>query len=203
MESSDWLVTNQGNCEACEIPSDWEWSTKPYRLYRFLTDLEDSLDQINDERQLLQVIRPLVRRLLTSSYWLQGEYLEPNPDPGWSVQMIYDEINYPLTVQNVVWLPGKVSPIHNHGTWGVVAVISGQEKNTFWRRTDDPDFRDRIEQVGEKILFPGDIISFTSDAIHSVEAMGDEPTITFNIYGETNYDQRFEFDPLTHTAKTF
>ncbi|WP_293073370.1 hypothetical protein [Moorena sp. SIO4A5] len=89
---------------------------------------------------------------------------------------------------SVVLSPGAVlvvgvSPIHNHGTWGVVAVISGQEKNTFWRRTDDPDFCDRIEQVGEKILFPGDIISFTSDGIHSVEAMGDEPTITFNIYG--------------------
>ncbi|WP_365974346.1 hypothetical protein [Moorena sp. SIO4G3] len=109
---------------------------------------------------------------------------------------------------SVVLSPGAVlvvgvSPIHNHGTWGIVAVISGQEKNTFWRRTDDPDFRDRIEQVGEKILFPGDIISFNSDAIHSVEAMGYEPTITFNIYGETNYEQRFDFDPLTHSAKTF
>ncbi|WP_367142217.1 hypothetical protein [Moorena sp. SIO1F2] len=54
---------------------------------------------------------------------------------------------------SVVLSPGAVlvvgvSPIHNHGTWGVVAVISGQEKNTFWRRTDDPDFCDRIEQVG-------------------------------------------------------
>jgi predicted metal-dependent enzyme (double-stranded beta helix superfamily) len=41
------------------------------------------------------------------------------------------------------------------------------------------------------------------DAIHSVEAIGDEPTISFNLYGETDYDQRFEFDPVTCTAKNF
>ncbi len=203
MESNDWLVTNDGQCHICEIPSDWEWSTKPYRLYRFLTDLEDILDRVTDERQRLQAIRPLVRRLLTSSYWLQGEYKQPDPEKGWSVLMLYDELNYPLTVQTVVWLPGKASPIHNHATWGIVALLAGEEKNTFWRRSNDLEFPDRIEQVGEQILVPGDIISLMPDAIHGVEVMGDEPTISFNLYGKTNYEQRFEFDPLTHTAKNF
>ena len=203
MESSDWLVTDDGSCQACEIPRKQKWSEKPYRLYRFLTDLEDILEEIEDDRQRLQAIRPLVRRLLTSSYWLQGEYLEPDPEIGWSVLMLYDEIDFPLTVQTVTWLPGKVSPIHNHATWGVVALISGREKNTLWRRTNDREYPNRIERVGEKILLPGDIISFTPDAIHGVEAIGNEPTISFNVYGETDYQQRFEFDPLIHSAKNF
>ena len=203
MESSDWLVTDDGSCQACEIPSKQQWSEKPYRLYRFLTDLEDILEEIEDDRQRLQAIRPLVRRLLTSSYWLQGEYLEPDPEIGWSVLMLYDEIDFPLTVQTVTWLPGKVSPIHNHATWGVVALISGREKNTLWRRSNDREYPNRIERVGEKILLPGDIVSFTPDAIHGVEAIGNEPTISFNVYGETDYQQRFEFDPLIHSAKNF
>ncbi|HBL11316.1 MAG TPA: cupin [Cyanobacteria bacterium UBA11162] len=203
MESCDWLVTDDGQCISCDsidkakIPLDY------YRLYRFLTDLEDILKDIKDDGKRLEKIRPLVRRLLTSSYWLQGEYREPDPDKGWSVLMLYDEPGFMLTVQTVVWLPGMVSPIHNHGTWGVVALISGEEKNTFWRRTNDPEFPDRIEAVGDRILSPGDIISFTPDAIHSVEVIGEEPTITFNIYGETEYDQRFEFDVVNHTAKLF
>jgi len=41
------------------------------------------------------------------------------------------------------------------------------------------------------------------DAIHRVEALGDEPAISFNLYGETNYEQRFEFDPVNSTAKNF
>ncbi|EDX75107.1 Cysteine dioxygenase type I superfamily [Coleofasciculus chthonoplastes PCC 7420] len=202
MKSSDWLVTENGDCLACNLQES-ETSTGYYRLYRFLTDVEDILESTKDDRQRLEKIRPLVRRLLTSSYWLQGEYREPNPDTGWSVLMLYDEPEFSLTVQTVVWLPGRVSPIHNHAAWGVVALISGEEKNTFWRRTTDSEFPDRIEKVGEQILVPGDIISFMPNAIHHVEVMGTEPTITFNLYGKTDYQQRFEFDPITHTAKNF
>ncbi len=203
MVSQDWIVTEEGQCEACESDSDFELSTNPYRLYRFLTDLEDILQKIPDERQRLQAIRPLVRRLLTSSEWLQGEYLEPDAETGWSVLMLYDEPNFPLTVQTVAWLPGRVSPIHNHATWGVVALISGQEKNTFWKRANNQELSGEIEQVGERIFTPGEIISFLPAAIHAVEALGDEPTITFNLYGETNYEQRFEFDPVACTAQNF
>jgi len=202
MESSDWLVTENGDCLACNLQES-ETSTGYYRLYRFLTDVEDILESIKDDRQRLEQIRPLVRRLLTSSYWLQGEYREPNPDTGWSVLMLYDEPEFSLTVQTVVWLPGRVSPIHNHAAWGVVALISGEEKNTFWRRARDSEFPDRIEKVGEQVLVPGDIISFMPDAIHHVEVMGTEPTITFNLYGKTDYQQRFEFDSITHAAKNF
>lgn len=202
MKSSDWLVTENGDCLACNLQES-ETYTGYYRLYRFLTDVEDILESTKDDRQRLEKIRPLVRRLLTSSYWLQGEYREPNPDTGWSVLMLYDEPEFSLTVQTVVWLPGRVSPIHNHAAWGVVALISGEEKNTFWRRTTDSEFPDRIEKVGEQILVPGDIISFMPNAIHHVEVMGTEPTITFNLYGKTDYQQRFEFDPITHTAKNF
>ncbi|MEM1369934.1 MAG: cupin, partial [Cyanobacteria bacterium P01_H01_bin.15] len=40
-------------------------------------------------------------------------------------------------------------------------------------------------------------------AIHSVEPLGDEPAVTFNLYGETDFAQRFEFDALKHTAWNF
>lgn len=64
--------------------------------------------------------------------------------------------NWQMTVQTVAWLPGRVSPIHNHATWGVVALISGEEKNKLWRRTDN---QGGIEKAGEIILTPGEIIS--------------------------------------------
>jgi len=81
--------------------------------------------------------------------------------------------------------------------------LKGQEKNTIWRRTPDSHSPDTLETSGEIDLFPGDIMSFTQDAIHCVQALGDEPTVTFNIYGETDSKLRFEFDPVSHTAKKF
>ncbi len=209
MVSQDWLVTGDGKCEiGSESTDNLELATSQYRLYRFLTDLEDILHKFPDDRQRLQAICPLVRRLLTSSEWLQYEYIEPDPETGWSIVTLYDEPDFPLTVQTVSWLPGQVSPIHNHATWGVVALISGSEKNTLWRR-NNPDGAiagadgKPFEKVGDLILTPGEILSFMPDAIHQIEALGDEPTISFNLYGETNYEQRFEFDPITQTATIF
>ena len=203
MESSDWLVTEDGQCLACNVPKEEKFPSRPYRLYRFLTDVENILWHIPEDSDRLEAIRPLVRRLLVSSDWLQGEYINPDPETGWSVLMLYDEPDFPLTVQMVAWLPGTKSPIHNHGTWGVVALVSGEEKNNFWQRSPAPELPERIEPAGDRILVPGDIISFLPDAIHSVEPLGDEPTITFNLYGETNYDRRFEFDTRNNTAQVF
>ena len=201
--SKDWLVTNDGQCHPCPIPDDWEWTEKTYRLYRFLTDLDDILESTQDDGQILAALRPLVRRLLTSSSWLQEECLPPNLEQGWSSLLLYDEPNYPLTIQTTVWLPGRKSSIHNHATWAIVALLDGEEKNTLWRRNPDEGYPDRIEQVGSQILLPGDMISLTSDAIHQIEPVGDEPTVSFNVYGATDFSNRFEFDIVNHTAKKF
>lgn len=203
MIGKDWFATDDGRCNASEVVSQAEELTDPYRLYRFLTDLEDVLNRIEDDRLRLQAICPLVRQLLTSSPWLQITPLEPDSETGWEVSVLYDEPFFPITVQLVAWAPGVTSPIHNHGCWGLVALLNGEEKNTFWRRSSTAESPDRIEAAGDCLLNPGDILCLMPDAIHHVEAMGDRPTISFNLYGETNYDRRFEFDPIQGTAKNF
>jgi predicted metal-dependent enzyme (double-stranded beta helix superfamily) len=203
MTDQDWLITNEGQC----IPLVRGLSAKPlpitYRLYRFLTDLEDILAEVPDDQSRLELICPLVRHLLTSSAWLQMNFSLPDPDTGWSVVMLYDEPDFEITVQNVAWSPGSISPIHNHGTWGVVALLDGQEKNTLWQRSPTAQYPNQIKALGEVVLQPGDIIGFLPNAIHQVEAWGQEPTISFNLYGKTDYDRRWEFDLETRDARVF
>lgn len=200
--AEDWFVSNVGQCSKAEVVYP-DAPLRPYRLYRFLTELEDILEQVADDRSRLMLICPLVRRLLNSSEWLQMNFLPPDPATGWSVLMLYNEPEFPITIQTVVWAPGSVSPIHNHATWGLVALLSGQEKNAFWQRSPTPEHPDRIQPVGDRLLCPGDILCLMPDTIHQVEAIGDEPTISFNLYGETDYSQRFEFDLQRHTAQVF
>lgn len=203
VKGKDWLVNGDGEFHVCKSVRAWDLLREDYRLYRFLTELEDVLNGVKDESSRLPEIRMLVRRLIVNSYWVQSQYLEPNLKTGHSVSILYDELGFPLTVQTVTFVPGTRSTIHNHGTWGVVAVLKGEEKNTFWRRTPSPDFVDKIAPTGEINLSAGDIVSLTPDAIHSVEAVGEEPTVTFNVYGETDPQKRFEFDLVTHTARKF
>ena len=197
-----WIVDDRSSHHPY-FPEEEREFPEPYRLYRFLSDLDDVLTSTTDDYQRIKRIFPLVRQLLTSSYWLQMEYDEPSPKLGWSVKMLYQEPDYPLTIQMVAWSPGKVSPIHNHATWGIVALIDGIEKNRFWKRSPTAEFPDRLELVGEQILEPGEIIGFVPNAIHSVESVGEEPTISFNLYGQTDYPQRFQFDIVKHSAKNF
>lgn len=203
MQGKDWFVAGNGQQQVCKSARSWDLLRDNYRLYRFLTEVEDTLKNVEDESTRLPEIRKLVRRLIINSYWVQSQSLQPDPKTGISVLLLYDELGFPLTVQTVTFAPGTTSNIHNHGTWGVVAVLKGQEKNTFWRRSSHPDFPDRIEKTGEINLSPGDIVSFTPDTIHQVQAIGEEPTVTFNIYGETNPKQRFEFDIINNIAKKF
>ncbi|NJM71984.1 MAG: cupin [Scytonema sp. RU_4_4] len=203
MKGRDWLVTEDGQYQTCKSVRAWNLLRDNYRFYRFLTEVEDVLSDTEDEISNLPEIRMLVRRLIVNSYWVQSRYLEPSSKTGISVVLLYDELGFPFTVQTVTLAPGTLSKIHNHGAWGVVAVLKGEERNTFWQRTPNSEFQDKIKRTGELTLFPGDIISYTPDAIHSVEAVGNQPTVTFNIYGETHMRERFEFDTVTHTARNF
>ena len=181
MEVRDRLVAEDGRCKASD--SCDRQANEYYRLYHFLNDVEEILKKEPDDRRRLEFICFLVRRLLMSSYWLQSAARQPDPNTGWSVLKLYDEPSFPFSVQNSVWLPGQISPIHNHATWGVVALISGQEKNTFWQRLPNSTIDRGVEKIGEQILNRGDIIGFLPDTIHSIEVLGDEPAISFNIYG--------------------
>ena len=203
MDNQNLLVENKGQCHIFEtIASDKERSS-PYRLYRFLTDLEDILETIDDDYLRLRKIVPLVRQLLDDSPWLLLSMLTPNPETGWDIMSLYDEPYLPITIQLVAWASGTVSRIHNHGCWGLVTLLSGQEKNTFWRRNPQPNSPDKIEKVGEQILNTGDMICFLPSAIHQIEALGNEPTISLNLYGVTDFENRFEFDITSGTARNF
>lgn len=202
MGNHNWLITNDGHHRSFGR-TDISEPQQIYRLYRFLTDLEDILDTFHDDISRLEAITPLVRKLLISSYWLQMEFSPPSAKTGWSVNFLYREFEFPLTVQMVAWAPGHRSTIHNHGTWGIVALVGGQERNRLWRRQPTATYPDQIEPLDELILNSGDVVALASDAIHSVEPLGDEPTVSFNLYGKTDFNNRFVFDPKHHTAKRF
>ncbi len=203
MKYRDLLVTEEGQWQVCKPAREWDLLRTPYRFHRFLTEVEDVLENATNETHCLPQLRLLVRRLVTNSYWIQTQRPTPAQAGQTAVTMLYDEIGYPLTVQVATYPPGTQSTVHNHGTWGVVAVLKGEEKNTLWKRMLNPQFPDWVEPTAEVIVLPGDIISFTPGAIHSVRAIGNEPTVTFSLYGETHHSQRFEFDPTQHRARNF
>lgn len=178
-------------------------SERPYRLYRLLSDLEDLWDAEADPQGQLQGLMPLVSCYIDSNPWLTFDPLQPDPETGWAIQTLYDEPWFPLTVQLVAGLPGATSPVHNHGTWGLVALLAGAEANHLWRRSPTDQQPDRLEAAGNINFGAGDIVTFLPEAIHRITVQGDRPSLSFNLYGATDFDRRYQFDLLTDRAELF
>src|SRR5690606_18488759 len=83
-------------------------------------------------------------------------------------------------------LAGKATPPHDHKTWACIAGMSGAEHNRIYRRTDDGSVAGHgtVEEADSITLTDGVGVAFLPDDIHSIHALGDEPTRHFHLYGQ-------------------
>lgn len=215
LQGHNFEVTADGKCLPLGSlpPSIEQFPLRhPYRFYRFLSDLDDLVESVTDDLERIRIAAVLTRHFLKQATWL-NEFC-PLPDPEQRVvgKSLYGEPGYPFIAQVVSWLPQR-SPVHNHSNWSIVGFLgdetAGYEHNTFWSREDDGSKEGFaiVKKVSQQILKPGDIVGFTPDAIHSIISIPGEkgkeskPTFTFNIFGETDLSQRYEFDPVNNTRK--
>ena len=91
-------------------------------------------------------------------------------------QVFYRSPN--LTMLKVCFPNGRRTPPHDHGTWAVILVLSGQEKNTLYRREEEI-----LRTASEVTLERGAILPMRAEAAHVAECVGEEPAIGLHVYG--------------------
>jgi putative ABC transport system permease protein len=68
-------------------------------------------------------LAPLMLELIEQA----GSFLEPqhyrSSPIGYSRNLIFDLPDESLSLYAIVWLPGQWTPVHDHGSWGVVGVL--------------------------------------------------------------------------------
>jgi len=119
-------------------------------------------------------------------------------------------VMYPLAVAPdgsysiacAVWDVGQRTPIHDHGTWGVIGILSGTEREVRYRvpETGAP------VRLGERLLGAGSVtVCCTSDQdVHEVSADGSVPCVGIHVYGaDIGTLARHAFDPVTGQAREF
>jgi predicted metal-dependent enzyme (double-stranded beta helix superfamily) len=109
-----------------------------------------------------------------------------------------------LTLVRAKFGPDHNTPIHNHFTWGIVAVYAGKDNYQVWRRLDDGDDEGyaEVEMTDEFIMGPGDtmIIPHPPQDIHAQQGAG-EDTYEFVLFGSNAMKgPRLYFDPEKKTA---
>jgi predicted metal-dependent enzyme (double-stranded beta helix superfamily) len=86
-----------------------------------------------------------------------------------------------LTILHLVWSPHMVLPAHDHRMWAAIAIYTGEEDNTFYRRSPSPPVD--IEQSGGVTLRAGDVQLLGRETIHSVTNPLPRHTGAIHVYG--------------------
>ena len=83
-----------------------------------------------------------------------------------------------LTLLKVCFPSGRRTPPHDHGTWAMILVLSGEEKNTLYRRENG-----KLRKAGEVTLARGSIPPMRADTVHVAECLGETPVYGLHVYG--------------------
>lgn len=174
-----------------------------YSLQQFIDDLRGLAAGNPATRDLLVRLKPLAQKLAASADLRARLNRECDPAQGFGFQVLHEEADHALAVAALAWLPGRGTPPHDHGTWGMVVGVEGDEVNTFWQRTDDGSRAGYAElrKLSEKKFAPGDAIAITPEIIHSVHNPGERISVSLHIYGRNiNFTGRSRYDPENRTV---
>lgn len=136
-------------------------------------------------------LAPVMSDLIESAdTFLEPRHYRSSPD-GYSRNLVYEAPDGSMSLYALVWLPGQWTPVHDHGSWGVVGVVEGVlEERSYVRLSPDRGADTDIDLVrgGTILLCRGAVTSFVPnpDHIHLTGVPGDRPrAVSLHLYGRT------------------
>jgi predicted metal-dependent enzyme (double-stranded beta helix superfamily) len=99
---------------------------------------------------------------------------------GYLTHLLHAEPDGSFSIVAMVWLPGQLTPVHDHVTWCVSGVLQGIEHEEVFAVDEGGTLR---EVAGNENL-PGDVGGFAPPGdIHRVRNAGHGVAISLHIYG--------------------
>ena len=142
----------------------------------------------------VQRLAPLMLELAAAAEtFLEPRHYRSGP-AGYTRNLIYDAPDQSLSLYALVWLPGQWTPVHDHGSWGVVGVVEGVlEERSYVRLSPDWGGDDGIELVrgGVILLARGAVTSFVPnpDHIHLTGVPAERSrAVSLHLYGRMMSD---------------
>ncbi len=147
-----------------------------------------------DPADCVQALAPLMLDLIDQA----GSFLDAShyrsDVAGYARNLIYEAPDKGLSLYALVWLPGQWTPVHDHGSWGVVGVVEGVlEERGYVRLSPDngADTGITLARGGAVLLNHGAVSSFVPnpDHIHVTGVSSDRPrAVSLHLYGRMMSD---------------
>jgi predicted metal-dependent enzyme (double-stranded beta helix superfamily) len=160
-----------------------------YGLEQFIVDCHLIGTANTEPADCVLAILPLMERLVCGDRsFVRPEHLRSDPDH-YNRNAIYISPDGNLSLFALVWLPGQWTPVHDHGSWGVVGVLQGQLEERSFMAVDGEIKADRgirLRRGGVFVLPEKALSSFVPNPDH-IHMTGVPPTrpmaVTLHLYG--------------------
>ncbi len=169
-------------------------STTTYSIESFLSDCRRITADLHQPSDIVRELAPLMAQLLlTVEDYLQPEHFSGD-DACYARNAVHICPEGKASLFTMVWKPGQWTPIHDHGTWGVVGVVRGLFEERGYIRTDNCEGDQGICLVpgAVALLPPGAVSTFvpSPDHIHKTGNREDrsESAVTLHLYGRAMSD---------------
>ena len=98
---------------------------------------------------------------------------------GYQTHLVHAEPDGSFSIVVMVWLPGQATPVHDHLTWCVTAVLQGTEYEEVYANRGD-----HLETVARNANPVGTVSGFAPPGdIHRVRNTGETTAISIHVYG--------------------
>ena len=180
------------------------------QLQDFFSDCAALVRREGAPSDIVAAIAPRMRTLLSGARsFLRAEHCRADA-AHYARNLVHAAPDGSLALFALVWAPGQCTPVHDHGTWGVVGVVEGMLVEQAYMRTDANSHEARdagIELVrgGLVLLPPGAVSTFVPnpDHIHMTGVPPNEArTISLHLYGRM-LSSFHVYDLATGTRRLF
>jgi predicted metal-dependent enzyme (double-stranded beta helix superfamily) len=153
-----------------------------------LSELESNIDRLLGDkykvidRPMLSQLEALIGEAVRSKAWFPTKFSVPSGHKLFSQYLLSQSRHDLWHLIICVWMPGMVTPIHDHGSWGVIGVMEGRETTATYKRGDST-CRSLVPTT-EFVCNEGDTTSFLpGDDIHQVQNEGPTKAVSLHLYG--------------------
>lgn len=172
-------------------------------LRTFVQDVQAIVDEGGGEQPVTSGVARRLAQCLEVGLALPAAVTRPGADR-YLMYPLYVAPDGSFSIASAVWNVGQSTPIHDHGTWGVVGILSGTEGEERFALPAQPGSPpSRVELATWE---PGAVtVCCTTDQdLHRVSCASAEPCVGIHVYGaDMSQLQRRAYDAATGAVTWF
>lgn len=145
-----------------------------------------------DREAVVGRLQPRLERALDGPGWTDERYLTVDSQ-GQPLYRYYIDPSESLLIYGVVFRRGRPTPVHDHVTWGLIGVYSGQQRTTRYYRRDDGSVPGscRVELMADEVLRHGATYPLLPPHdIHRIEVVEPDEGLSIHVLGADLRRQR-------------